>query len=295
MNDWAKLLEAIASLGWPAFAFTVVVMFREELNSLLQRIRSGKFFGQEIELDQSLKELSNRTDSAAAETPTFVSSLPSARDKKIVGAPDDAVRRILEEVPKSPKGALLILGAELERELRELLWSSGWHQGIGKATVTRSIEHLEKLGVVPPNLGSSVRLFLQIRNRLLHGYGVSDDDVLRAIDIGLTILKTVLAIPGEENRVYHPGVEVYSDADGRHKREGILGIVLQTKSPGGASTQSRVFPSTRYHFKRGSRVSWEWNPGLVVEKSWYKHPDTGAIEPAWDQSMEFVGRNIEDV
>lgn len=295
MSDWAKLLEAVASLLWPAFAFTIVIMFRQELGNLLRRIKSGKLFGQEIELDQSLKALSVRAESAAAETPSFVSNLPSARIAKDVAASDDAVRKVLDEVPKSPKGALLILGAELERALRELLWSSGWHQGVGKATITRSIEHLEKLGVVPPNLGGSVRLFLEIRNRLLHGYGVTDDEVFRAIDIGLTILKTVLATPSEENRIYHPGVEVYSDPEGRNKREGILAVVLQTKSPGGASTQLRVYPTTRTHFKKGSRVSWEWNSAMIIEKSWYKHPDTGAIESGWGQSMEFVGRNIEDV
>lgn len=295
MNEWAKLLEAIASLLWPALAFTVVFMFREELGSLLRRIKSGKIFGQEIELDQSLKALSVRAESAAAETPSFVSSLPSAGHDRDVAASDNAVRKVLDEVPKSPKGALLILGAELERELRELLWQSGWHQGIGKATITRSIEHLEKLGVVPSNLGGSVRLFLEIRNRLLHGYGVTDDEVVRAIDIGLTILKAVLAIPREEHRVYHPGVEVYSDPEGRNRREGIHAVVLQTKSPGGASTQLRVYPSTRTHFKKGSRVSWEWNPTVVIDRSWYKHPDTGAIEPGWGQSMEFIGRNIEDV
>jgi hypothetical protein len=221
---------------------------------------------------------------------------PPQEDGTRAGAPiEDAVRRVLDEVPKSPKGALLILGAELERELRELLWTSGWIQGVGKVTVSRSVEHLEKLGVVPANLGNSVRAFLDIRNRLLHGYGVSDDEVLRAIDIGLTILRTVLAIPREEHRVYHPGVEVYADEVGRQVRDGIRAVVLQTKSPGGASSSLRAYPTTRTHFKRDARVSWEWNPALVVDKSWYKHPDTGAITPGWVQSMEFIGRNIEDV
>jgi len=212
-----------------------------------------------------------------------------------LGASEDAVQRVLDEIPKSPKGALLILGAEIERELRDLLWGAGWHQGVGKATITRSIEHLEELGVVPPSLAGTVRLFLQIRNRLLHGYGVSDDDVLRAIDAGITILKTTLAIPREENRVYHPGVAVYSDPEGKNTREGILGVVLQTKAPGHGSSHLRVYPTTRGYFRKGSRVSWEWNPELVVEKSWYKHPDTGAIEPGWTEAMEFVGRNLEDI
>jgi hypothetical protein len=249
----------------------------------------------QADVARSLRMLGDLAESAAGETPGLIPA-PPQEDGTRAGAPiEDAVRRVLDEVPKSPKGALLILGAELERELRELLWTSGWIQGVGKVTVSRSVEHLEKLGVVPANLGNSVRAFLDIRNRLLHGYGVSDDEVLRAIDIGLTILRTVLAIPREEHRVYHPGVEVYADEVGRQVRDGIRAVVLQTKSPGGASSSLRAYPTTRTHFKRDARVSWEWNPALVVDKSWYKHPDTGAITPGWVQSMEFIGRNIEDV
>jgi hypothetical protein len=43
-----------------------------------------------------------------------------------------------------------------------------------------------------PNLGASVRDFLEIRNRLVHGNEATDDEVLRGIDIGLTILRAVI-------------------------------------------------------------------------------------------------------
>jgi hypothetical protein len=189
-----------------------------------------------------------------------------------------------------------MLGAELEPALRQLLWATGWHQGVEKPTVTNSIKHLEKLGVIAPNLGGSVRLFLDTRSRLLHGRGeVSEKDVLAAIDSGLHVLRAVLAIPVEENRVYHPGVDVYSDPEGRNKHEGIFGIVLETKSPGGAATTLRIFPTTRKHFGKGMRVTWEWNFGLIVGPSWWTHPESGIIEPAWNSAAEFVGRNVEDV
>jgi hypothetical protein len=186
----------------------------------------------------------------------------------------------------------LILGAEIERELRQLLWSSGWIQGVGKSTITRSIDHLVKLGVVPPNLGSSVSVFLDIRNKLLHGYGVTDNEILRAVDIGITILRTVIAIPQEVQRVYHPGVDVYADEEGTRLRVGIKALVLESTSPGGASKTLRVYPTTKTSYKVGQRLSWEWNLTLVVGQSWFKHPDTGKIEPGWLQSAEFVGREL---
>ncbi len=54
-------------------------------------------------------------------------------------------------------------------------------------------------GVRPPRLMRSV-----------HGHTASDDDILRAIDSGVTILRALQAIPHEVNIVYHPGVAIYS-------------------------------------------------------------------------------------
>lgn len=243
-------------------------------------------------MDRSLELLGDLTEVAAEETPqlTDAGAIPAASE----GPPDEgSIARVLAEVPKSPKGALLILGAEIERELRQLLWSSGWIQGVGKATITRSIEHLASLGVLPQSLGSSVKAFLDIRNRQLHGYGVTEDEVLRAIDIGLTILRAVTAIPREHNRIYHPGVEVFQDAAGDKRREGILAVVLETTSPGGTARRLRVFPTRKTDYVKGQRVSWEWNMKLVTSESWFRHPDTGSVEPAWSQSAEFVGRDLD--
>lgn len=308
-QSWAPFLIAIAYALWDYYsalgssrtvaefvkslgiAFFLVMWFVGQWFRTAKQISDSERLSS---IQESIDQLSLKAESAAAQMPALVSH-KNVATATADAAGDDAVRRVLEEIPRSLKGALLILGAELERELRELLWSSGWHQGVGKATITRSIEQLEKLGVVSSNLGGSVRSFLDIRNRFLHGYGVADNEVLRAIDIGLTILRTVLAIPSEENWVYHPGVDLYSDAEGRQKRAGIHGIVLSTTSPGGVTTGLRVFPTEKTHFKKGAKVSWEWNPGLVVGESWYRHPDTDAITYAWSSSMEFVGRNIKEV
>lgn len=246
-------------------------------------------------VDKSLRMLQDLTEAAVAESPTIARPIDPSTATILTPPNEEPITRVLDEIPKSPKGALLVLGSELERELRQLLWSSGWIQGVGKATITKSVEHLVQLGVVPKNLGGSVRAFLEIRNRLLHGYGVTEDEVLRAIDIGLTILRAVLAIPREEHRVYHPGVEIYDNEIGANPISGIKAVVLQSKSPGGSNTSLRVYPTTKENFKKGQRVSWEWNMGMVVGPSWYRHPDTGQITAAWRESAEFVGRDLDDL
>ena len=85
-------------------------------------------------LDRSLTMLQELTDAATAETQFAVQ--PDGEVMRFATQPSTvAVERVLAEIPKSPKGALLVLGAEVERELRELLWSSGWIQGVGAFTV----------------------------------------------------------------------------------------------------------------------------------------------------------------
>ncbi len=57
MSDWANLLRAIAALLWPIFAFVALFLFRREIRKFLNRIKRGKLFGQEVELEEELKRL----------------------------------------------------------------------------------------------------------------------------------------------------------------------------------------------------------------------------------------------
>lgn len=255
----------------------------EELGTLRQR------------MDDSLRMLQELTDRATENGADVRMDAIGIQNSPLENPNPDSVARVIAEVSKSPKSALLVLGAEIERELRELLWSSGWIQGVGRTTISKSVQHLVRLGVVSNNLGSSVSAFLDIRNRLLHGYGVTDDEILRAIDIGLTILRAVLAIPRAVNRVVNPGVEVYEDSDCRHPRAEVKGIVLRTQSPGGSSHSFQIFPVTKTALKEGQRVSWEWNLDFVIGPSWYRDLESGQVVQAWGQSAEFVGRNLDDV
>lgn len=209
---------------------------------------------------------------------------------------EDPVQRVLDEAKKSPKGALMLVGAELERELRHLLWRTGWMQGAGdKPTVTRSIEHLTHLGVAPKNLGSSARLFLDIRNRVLHGHEVAEEEVQTGIAVGISMLRAVHAVPSEENRVYHPGVEIYKDRDGTKPVPGFLAVILETQRPGIAKRVQRVFLTTRTDYKKGQRLSWEWNMKVSAGPSWIRHPDTNELQQAWASCSEFVGRELDSL
>jgi len=296
MKEWADLIRAIASLLWPILAFVALCTFRSEIKEILSRLRRGKVLGQEIELEESLRELDASARAAASETPA-IPQLPAPEQPvpAAAGGSVDVASRVLEEASRSPKVALILLATELEREVRQLLASMGLLRRLPSTSLLHSIQALEERGALPKHLAGSFEHFWSLRNRLVHGHEANTDDIVRAIDSGLTILRTIQAIPHEINVVYHPGVAVYSDPDGVNTRPEIKAVVLEITSPGGAAKTLRVFPTTRTHFEKGKRVSWEWNDGLVIGESWYRHPDSHEITYAWTESMEFVGRHLEDV
>lgn len=203
--------------------------------------------------------------------------------------------KIIEESLESPSTALAHLGVIIERRVRLLLAKTNWLKPSPNLSFSAVIEYLEQRKFLPINLLSSLKIFWDIRNKLIHGsISESDREITSAIDIGLTILKMVDGIPHEINVVYRPGVPVYKDERLKNKYDDILGVILDTTSPGGAIKEKRVFP-TRKTYRKGTQLSWEWNFGRVWQAAWYKDPDTGKVKQAWGSSAEFIGRPLEEI
>jgi hypothetical protein len=145
------------------------------------------------------------------------------------------------------------------------------------------------------HLAGTLRLFLDVRNRIVHGVAATNDDALSALDSGLTLLRALSALPNEINIVFHPGVEIFSDANCTQSITDAKGLILETTSPGGATKTLRIFPTTRTHFQKGKRVAWDWNMQKTWHDTWYRDPDSGTVKKAWIQSAEFIGRNLDDI
>jgi hypothetical protein len=320
MKNAIELVRALSALLWPLLALLLFFTYKEDLRRLLRRIRKGKLLGQEIELEDSLRQLHEEATKAASEVKEIPKSNSAQELDVQLGDPfydrfwsttenkerkadealeaidghPDPVDKILEESARSPKAALLLLAAEIEKELKRVLFGSGWHGGRDIRGIREGFDILARLEVLPKHVGGSVRLFSDMRNRLIHGGNATDDDVLRAVDSGITILKALRSIPLEVHMVHHPGVELYSDRQGKNVMPGVRGVILETTSPGGATKRHAVLPTTRDHFKRGKRVAWEWDLRNRYGPTWFRDPDTGKIEQAFAASAEFIGRELDD-
>lgn len=295
MQEYAPLIQAVAALLWPLFAFTALFVFRSQIADLAKRLKKGKLFGQEIELEESLDKLAKSAESAASEVAVLPAPPSPDRTTAQVAIEEDVVRRILSEAAQSPKAALISLASELERLAREVLATTGHLNGRRVVPAQQAIAELHRTFGLPSHVPSSLQHFWDVRNRVIHRGEGTDEDILRAIDSGVSILRALQAMPREVSVVHIPNVPLYADAELKVPVDQVHGVILETQSPGGASRSFRIYPSTCTHFVTGKRVSWEWNMGLVVGPAWYKDPETGEAKQAWHSSAEFIGRHLDEL
>ena len=291
MEHLASLLRSLASLAWPFFAFTALFVFRLEIKQALSRLRKGEILGQKFEFTEELMKLEASATAASRE----VQELPS-EDRPTASADEfnATVDTVLQRAASTPKIALMILRAELEKQTRQALATRGLLGGRQAVPVSDALSELLQYGF-PPNLTASLKSFDDVVNKFIHGTSATDDDALRALDSGMTILRALNALPNEVNIVYDPGVEVFSDAAATKPISNAKGVILETTAPGGAIKTVKIFPTTRTHFQKGKQVAWEWNLQKTWPEAWYRDPDTGAVKQAWVSSAEFIGRHLEDI
>jgi len=304
MDHIAALISAIAGLLWPVLGFVVLKLYHSEICDLIRRLRRGKFLGQEIELRESLAELNvSAQEAVQAVAPPLHTQLPSGQAAGVTdqassqaseAATDAALDRVLDEAARSPKAAMVLLASDIERSLRRLLANLGLVPPGRFVASKQAFELLSAREVVPKSLLRAVDAFTRARNRIVHGFNASDDEVLSAIDSGILILRALEAVPHATHTVSHPSTELFLDSDGKRPFTDAVGLLLDNEGkPGRGKITQTVFPTTRRDYRSGQMVAWQWNMTRVFPECWYRHPATGQINYAWTSSAEFVGSPIE--
>jgi hypothetical protein len=288
----APIIQAVASLAWPLVLGFALYSFKEPLVDVSRRLMKAEVLGQKVELRDDLERLNASTKATSVEAKVY--SERSLSDPKQIEAADAEIHSIIEKAATDPKLALIALSTALERKGRLALATRGILGNRKAVSLTQALAELAQYGF-PPNLAGSLQLFLDVRNKIVHGETATNDDALRALDSGLTLLRVLDALPNETNIVYHPGVDLFFDANGTRSITDARGLMLETTSPGRTMKTFRIFPTTHKNYEKGKQVTWEWNMDKTWPQAWYRDPDTHKIERAWDQSGEFVGRHIDDV
>ena len=264
MEHVAPILQGIAALLWAIFAFTALFVLRPEINRALGRLRKGEILRQKFELGDELVKLENSATAAAQEVqelPRSINIETATGHFLVVGEGatananreekfDATIKSILQQATNAPKIALITLAAELEKKARQALATRGLLRGRPVVPISQALNELHQYGF-PPNLLGSLRLFSEVRNKIVHGAAATDDDALGALDSGVTILRALNALPNEVNVVYHTGVEIFSDATCINPILDAKGIILETTSPGSVM---KTFHIPDHIFKKANRL-----------------------------------------
>ena len=98
-------------------------------------------------------------------------------------------------------------------------------------------------------------------------------------------------MPARPYRVLYADLPFYSDAECKSQTEGVHMIIIKSEDPK-QTHQVRECMPTRKSYKAGQLVQWDLNPKQIWQSSWYKNPETGKIEEAWVQAVEFIGKIV---
>ncbi len=292
LTSIANLIEAISRFAWPVVAIFFLSFYRDSINKILSKITKLKIFGQEVELEEEIEELKQEVQEAKESVPT--------QDIAEFELNETLVRRkIIEESSRNPVSAIIMLASEIERTAREIMAGSGWLQKEHKLNVRQNFKSLIDKKRVPESVYSSFDLFWQIRNKVVHGVGtrdISQKELMKIIDIGLTLLNTLNAIPRERHYVKATEIDLYSDPDCTQLIENVKGIMLRNVAPGGIDERVQVFPTTKIrYYQIGQEVSWEWSFYNTWKDAWYIDPESNEKKLAWNSSAEFVGRHMSEL
>jgi hypothetical protein len=280
-NELSDLIRALAALAWPAVAAFFLYLFRSDIGALISRIREGRIPGGfEFKLDKALETTREAADTLQPE--------PEAREEPPALPDDPVIEAALREAALSPRAALMSLSATIERRAREVIASTRTDAAFGEP-FHRQIELLD----LSPPLREAAQEFRQVRNRVVHGHNSTDEDALRAIDLGIELLRGIESIPHQVHYVQETGLDCFVDEEGRQLHD-FKAVLLRSENPAGEGpAEEHAYPTTEpERFPKGEPVTWEWGiGGRVFPETWYRHPD-GSIQYGWTEALEFRGRPL---
>lgn len=98
-------------------------------------------------------------------------------------------------------------------------------------------------------------------------------------------------MPARPYRVLHANLPFYSDSECRTEVSGARLVVLRCEDPAQKLRPIECMPA-RKQYLQGQIVNWSINHKRFFELAWYRDPETGVIEKAWAQAVEYNGKVI---
>ncbi len=277
-----EVIKIIPGILWPILAITLIIVYKTDIKNILKRIKKWTILWNDFELTEQIDALqSNIKDSNK--------SIPTTPNK----ATNQASLFKIESI-NNPKLALIYLATDIERELNDILYSTWWSTMTNIWNLRDGLNFLKNNWSISISIASWIDIFLDIRNKIIHSKEpVQDDEILRVIDIWVSLLNALESIPREINVVYMKDVQLFADLELKDPVNFWNWIILETMSWWKILKSHRIFPTTQTNYVEGHKVSWEWWFENQWWETYYLNPITKKAELAWSSSVEFKGRDIE--
>lgn len=203
-NALRALADLVRALQWPLVALIITSVFRADIRKLLARVRRGSLFGAEVELERALDELEEGTEAQPqAEPATVPAGASDAADEALAQGRMSSTllreREILSTAAISPRAALMLLSSDIEALLRRATAVPGDDDAIparlqNRMSVMQLARDLVRDGEISEQTSENIENLWRVRNLVVHEGQGDEDDVLRAIDSGLVLLRGLRAI-----------------------------------------------------------------------------------------------------
>ncbi|MEL7640325.1 MAG: hypothetical protein AAGU21_11840 [Solidesulfovibrio sp.] len=291
-----EFIKAIASIMWPIGVFATFWYFRNELKDILKRLKKGRAFGAEVELNEAIVSLGESVEVVSSAISEGVPSVVESSGE-ICGSQPYKTKHITLEGVQLQKATLLRVSLEMESLVKYIAATEGMLESGKAALFDNIVELLAKKSVLSDQLMLTIKSFINIKNRILHENFSNrniEGEIVKLVDIGNNIIEGLKSIPYIIHRVYNPSLELFSTADCKTLRENVVGVMIEYIDRVNKKKFYGVFPTTR-QYRIGQEVSLEWNLAVAVGETWYKHPDTKEIKLGWLGHCEFAGRDIEEL
>lgn len=184
------ILRFIKVIAWPAAVVVFTILFfKADFGKALSRLKKGKWGEKEIEFYNNVE--CGREEAEVSETPF---SMEENKKKSIqLGQDKD---EILKAARIKPALGIMQLSSILEREVRALAINFLGHQHPNlKRPFLKLCKILISGNYLPSHIAKSLKIFWEIRNEILHGAVLKDDEnIIRVLDTGLVLLEVIKSI-----------------------------------------------------------------------------------------------------
>ncbi len=92
-------------------------------------------------------------------------------------------------------------------------------------------------------------------------------------------------------RVLYTEIPFYSDPECQNQVPEARIAILEMLDPDDKVKELDVVPVLK-KYEPGQLLRWNLNNKTMWEESWYRHPETGQIERAWSNHVEFIGQIV---